>query len=182
MTLEWLFVAYWGIVIWSNYVIIAERTCTSESMNPRPCFKALQYRLCSLLSLVTLLFFIFSDYKNYYLLSILHLYHHLFAELVHLYNLPLYWVCWGLRESWIRGSPDSQIISFGGTVGLWRYKIEDFVPCSDGTLLGVERQARQYGYVDLLPCNRPCVTLAPSGLYINQRVLVCRTTYNHTIG
>ena len=34
--------------------------------------------------------FIFSDYKNHYLLSIYHLYHHLFAELVHLYNLPLY--------------------------------------------------------------------------------------------
>ena len=31
--------------------------------------------------------FIISDYKNLYLLSILHLYHHLFAELVHLYNL-----------------------------------------------------------------------------------------------
>ena len=39
--------------------------------------------------------FIFSDYKNLYVPSILHLYHHLFAELVHLYNLPLYWVCWG---------------------------------------------------------------------------------------
>ena len=56
-TLEWFFVACWGIVIWSSYVIIVERTCTSESMNPRPCFLALQYRLCSLLSLVTLLFF-----------------------------------------------------------------------------------------------------------------------------
>ena len=37
-----------------------------------------------------------------------------------------------LRESWIRGSPDSR------TVGLGRYKIEDFVLCPDGTLLGVE--------------------------------------------
>ena len=43
-----------------------------------------------------------------------------------------------LRESWIRGSPDSRTISFGRTVGLRRHKIEDFVPCSDGTLLGVE--------------------------------------------
>uniref|UniRef100_N1R4Y5 Ubiquitin-like protease family profile domain-containing protein n=1 Tax=Aegilops tauschii TaxID=37682 RepID=N1R4Y5_AEGTA len=34
----------------------------------------------------------YSDYKNLYLPSILHLYHHLFAELVHLYNLPLYWL------------------------------------------------------------------------------------------
>ena len=39
-----------------------------------------------------------SYYKNQYLLSILHLYHHLFAELVHLYNLPLYWVCWGHKR------------------------------------------------------------------------------------
>ena len=98
MTLEWLFVACWGIVIWSNYVIIVERTCTSESMNPRPCFLALQYRLCSLLSLVTLLFLYFPYYKDLYLPSILHLYHHLFAELVHLYNLPLYWVCWGHKR------------------------------------------------------------------------------------
>ena len=43
----------------SNYAIIVESTCTSESMNPRPCFNALQYRLSSLLSLVTLLFSIF---------------------------------------------------------------------------------------------------------------------------
>ena len=72
-----------------------ERTCTSESINLRPYFLPLQYHLRSLLSLVTLLFLYFSDYENLYLPSILHLYHHLFAELVHLYNLPLYWVCWG---------------------------------------------------------------------------------------
>ena len=103
MTLEWLFVACWGIVIWSNYVIIVERTCTSESMNPRPCFLALQYHLRSLSSLVTLLFLYFSDYKNLYLPSIYHLYYHLFAELVHLYNLPLYWVCWGHKRLFVFG-------------------------------------------------------------------------------
>ena len=43
-----------------------------------------------------------------------------------------------VRESWIRGSSDSRTIYFGRTVGLWRYKIEDFVPCRDGTLLCVE--------------------------------------------
>src|SRR3954463_12601671 len=93
-------------IIRSNYVIIVERTCTSESMNPRPCFLALQYRLRSLLPLVTLLFLYFSDYRNLYLPSILHLYHHLFAELVHLYNLPLYWVCWGHKRLfviWLQG-------------------------------------------------------------------------------
>ena len=50
--------------------------------------------------------FIISDYKNLYLPSILHLYHHLFAELVHLYNLPLYWVCWGHKRLfviWLQG-------------------------------------------------------------------------------
>ena len=43
-----------------------------------------------------------------------------------------------MRESRIRGSSDSQTIYFGRTVGLSRYKIEDFIPCPDGTLLGVE--------------------------------------------
>ena len=65
MNLEWLFVACWGIVIWSNYVIIVERTCTSESMNPRPCFEALQYRFRSLLLLATLLFLYFQITKTY---------------------------------------------------------------------------------------------------------------------
>ena len=58
----------------------------------------MQYRLCSIFITCYLTVFIFSDYKNLYLLSILHLYHHLFAELVHLYNLPLYWVFWGHRR------------------------------------------------------------------------------------
>ena len=105
-TLVSFFDARWGIVIWFNYVIIVEILCTSESMNPRPCFQALQYRF--LLTLVTcyLAVFIFSNYKNLYLLSILHLYHHLFAELVHVYNLPVYWVCWGhktLFVIWLQG-------------------------------------------------------------------------------
>ena len=59
------FVTRWGISIWFNYVIIVERTCTSESMNPRPCFQALQYRFCSLLLLATLLFLYFHITKTY---------------------------------------------------------------------------------------------------------------------
>ena len=47
--------------------------------------------------------FIYSDYKNIFLPSILHFYHHLFAELVHLYNLPLYWVCWGHKRFLVFG-------------------------------------------------------------------------------
>ena len=51
-----------------------------------------------------------------------------------------------LRESWIKGSSDSRTIYFGQTVGLWRYKIEDFIPCPDGTLLCVEGKL---GYSDM---------------------------------
>ena len=43
--------------------------------------------------------FIFLDYKNLYLLSILHLYHHLFAELVHLYKLPFVFGVLGMQET-----------------------------------------------------------------------------------
>ena len=43
-----------------------------------------------------------------------------------------------MRESWIKWSSNSRTIYFGQTVGLCRYKIEDFVPCPDGTLIGVE--------------------------------------------
>ena len=43
-----------------------------------------------------------------------------------------------LRESWTRGCVDSRTIIIGRTPRLWRYKIEDFVPCPDGTFLGVE--------------------------------------------
>ena len=42
-----------------QYVIIVERTCTSENMNPRPCFEALHYRFCSLLLLAPCCFYIF---------------------------------------------------------------------------------------------------------------------------
>ena len=47
-------------------------------------------------------------------------------------------ILWLLRESWIRGCPDSRTITIGRTPGLWRYKIKDFVPCPDGTFIGVE--------------------------------------------
>ena len=40
------------------------RHCTSESTDPRPHFQALQYRLCSVLSIATLLFFIVPSTKS----------------------------------------------------------------------------------------------------------------------
>src|SRR3989337_883775 len=92
--------------LYDPIILALLRDCTSESTDPRPHFQASQYRLCSVLSIATLLFFYFSYYKNQYLLSLLHLYHHLFAELVHLYNLPLYSVCWGHKRLfviWLQG-------------------------------------------------------------------------------
>ena len=49
------------------------------------------------------------------------------------------------------GYPDSRTISFGRTVGLCRYKIEDFVPCLDGTFLGVEDKLGDADIQGLLP-------------------------------
>ena len=43
-----------------------------------------------------------------------------------------------LRESSTRGCPDSRTIIVRRTPRLRRYKIEDSVPCPDGTSLGVE--------------------------------------------
>ena len=83
-----------------------------------------------------------------------------------------------LRESWIRGSPDSRTISFGRTVGLWRYKIEDFVSCPDRTLLGMEGKlgGRMYYFLSMQPTlynPRPLRCLyKPEGL-------VCRGNHNH---
>ena len=54
----------------------------------------------------------------------------------------------------------------------WTMKIQDsrLRPVSGWDSPWRRRQAWQYGYEDLLPCNRLCVTLAPSGVYINRRV------------
>ena len=74
------------------------RGCTSESTAPRTHFYALQYRFCARLLYATVLFLFIQIIKNIFLPSILHSYHHLFIELVHLYILPLYWVCWGHKR------------------------------------------------------------------------------------
>src|SRR3990170_2579881 len=42
--------------LYDPVILALLRDCTSESTDPRPHFQALQYRLCSLLLLVTLLF------------------------------------------------------------------------------------------------------------------------------
>ena len=45
-----------------------------------------------------------------------------------------------LRESWIRGCSDSRTIHIIRTIGAFRYKTQDSVPCPDGTLLCLENK------------------------------------------
>src|SRR3989337_1557174 len=52
-------------LLYDSIMLALLRDCTSESMNPMPCFEALQYRLCSLLLLATLLFLYFQITKTY---------------------------------------------------------------------------------------------------------------------
>ena len=44
--------------LYDPIILALLRDCTSKSTDPRPHFQALQYRLCSVLSIATLLFFI----------------------------------------------------------------------------------------------------------------------------
>ena len=105
---QWAFWVLWKIFwIEPSWVPFGARVWTSPfqysnkfrhdawklmQIQTRPELGLWQFR--SFLLLVTLMFLYFQITKNPYLSSILHLYHHLFTELVHLYNLPLYWVCW----------------------------------------------------------------------------------------
>ena len=54
-------------LLYDSIMIALLKDCTSESMNFRPCLQTLQYRLCSILSLATLLFL-------YYLLTQTYIY------------------------------------------------------------------------------------------------------------
>src|SRR3989337_276440 len=50
--------------LYDPIILALLRDCTSESTDPRPHFQALQYRLCSLLVLATLLFLLFLLQKS----------------------------------------------------------------------------------------------------------------------
>ena len=50
--------------LYDPIILALLRDCTSESTDPRPHFQALQYRLCSLLLLATLLFLLFLLQKS----------------------------------------------------------------------------------------------------------------------
>ena len=66
-----------------------------------------------------------------------------------------------LRESWTKGSSGVRpVIHWAGLMGHEDMKAEDYTNVRmDSPLRG--RKAWQFGYVDLLPCNQLCVTLAP---------------------
>ena len=46
-------------------------------------------------------------------------------------------LCVCVRESWIRGYPDSRTMFIDRTIEASRYKTQDFGSCPDGTLLCV---------------------------------------------
>ena len=56
--------------LYDSIMLASLRDCTSESINPRPYFQALQHRLCSHLLLVTLLFLYFRIQKPIYTIHI----------------------------------------------------------------------------------------------------------------
>ena len=74
---------------------------------------------------------------------------------------------WGSPGLGVLGQPDYIL-----WLDCWTMKIQDWRlhPVSGWDSPWRGRQAWKYGYVDLLPCNRLYVTLAPSGVYINWRV------------
>ena len=73
----------------------------------------------------------------------------------------------GVLDKGVSGQPDYILWP-----DCWTMKIQDrkLCPMSGWDSPWHGRQAWQYGYVDLLPGNQLCVTLAPSGVYINRRV------------
>ena len=88
--------------LYGPIILALLRDCTSEIRTLGLIFKHCNTVLC-LFTICYLIVFIYSDYKNNFLPSILHFYHHIFAELVHLYNLPLYWVGWGDKRVLVLG-------------------------------------------------------------------------------
>ena len=82
-------------------------------------------------------------------------------------TIPSMVVAEGVLDYGVSGQPDYILWP-----DCWTVKIQDsrLRPVSgwDSPLRG--RQAWQFGYVDSFLCNRLCVTLSPSGVYINQRV------------
>ena len=84
-----------------------------------------------------------------------------------------------LRESWIRWCPDSRTIPSAGHLDNEDTRLKTSSRVQKG--LSLAWKASLAIQICSYHCNRLCVTLALSDVYINRRVLVRRND-NHTIG
>src|SRR3954471_19749898 len=90
-----------------------------------------------------------------------------------------------LRESWIRGCSDSRTIPSAGLQDYEDTKLKTSSRVWMGLSLVWKAILAMRIFKISYHCNRLCVTLTLSGVYINRWVLVRRTTSsynNHTIG
>src|SRR3954463_16363317 len=92
---------------------------------------------------------------------------------------------WCLRESWIRGCSGSRTIPSAGLQDYEDTRLKTSSRVRKGLSLAWKASLEMRIFKISYHCNRLCVTLTLSGVYINRRVLVRRTTpsyNNHTIG
>src|SRR4051812_4422277 len=91
-----------------------------------------------------------------------------------------------LRESWIRGCSGSRTIPSAGLPDYEDTRLKTSSRVRMGLSLAWKASLAMRIFKISYHCNRLCVTLTLAGVYINQRVLVHRTTTssynNHTIG
>src|SRR5512133_4234754 len=90
-----------------------------------------------------------------------------------------------VRESWIRGCSGSRTIPSAGLLDYEDTRLKTSSHVRMGLSLAWKASLAMRIFKISYHCNRLCVTLTLSGVYINRRVLVRRTTSsynNHTIG
>src|SRR3954470_710558 len=90
-----------------------------------------------------------------------------------------------LRESWIRGCSGSRTIPSAGLQDYEDTRLKTSSRVRMGLSLAWKASLAMQIFKISYHCNRLYVTLTLSGVYINRRVVVCRTTifiHNHTIG
>src|SRR3954465_13020316 len=88
-----------------------------------------------------------------------------------------------VRESWIRGCSDSRTIPSAGLLDYEDTRLKTSSRVWIGLSLAWKASLVMRIFKISYQCNRLCVTLTLSGVYINRRVVVHRTTiiiHNHT--
>ena len=86
-----------------------------------------------------------------------------------------------LRESWIRGCSGSRTIPSAGLLDYEDTRLKTSSRVRMGLSLAWKTSLAMRIFKISYHCNRLCVTLTLSGVYINRRVLVRRTTSYTTI-